>query len=272
MKVAFLGPRGTFCEEAARRYFSKPGTVFVASPDIPEIFRKVERGEADQGVVPIENSTEGSVNLTLDLLHECPLKVSGEVELRVRHNLIVKPGMKMGDVTVVMSHPQALAQCRRFLIENLPNAKKMEVASTAKAVEMLRRARGAAAIGTALAAEVNKVDILVRGIEDNPNNFTRFFVIGRSPAPPSGEDKTSIAFTVPNVPGSLYHALGEFAVRGINLTKIESRPTKQRPWEYIFYIDFEGHASEPRCVEALEGLRKKAAFLEVLGSYPKARS
>jgi len=267
-----LGPRGTFCEEAARRHFSKPGTEFITCPDIPEIFRKVERDEAGHGVVPIENSTEGSVNLTLDLLHEYPLKVSGEVELRVRHNLIIRPGMKMGDVKDVLSHPQALGQCRRFLSQNLPAARRVEVASTAKAVEMLKSLKDAAAIGTELAAEVNKMEILVRGIEDNPNNFTRFFVIGRSVAPPSGEDKTSIAFTVPNVPGSLYHALGEFAVRNINLTKIESRPTKQRPWEYIFYVDFEGHASDTNCLEALEGLRKKAAFLEVLGSYPKARS
>ncbi len=268
--IAFLGPHGTFTEQASRRYFTGSEVIFLPCQNILSIFQVVMNGEAKFGVVPVENSNEGSVNITLDLLLEHELTVCGEVDLRIRHNLIVKPGTKMEDIRRILSHPQALAQCRKFLQSKLPWAERVDASSTARAVEMLSETKGTAAIGTELAAKINGMKILIMGIEDNPNNFTRFFVIGKEQAPASEDDKTSIVFSVTNTPGSLYRAIEEFAVRKINLTKIESRPTKRKPWEYLFYLDFEGNANDKKCREALKGLSKKASFVKVLGSYPKS--
>lgn len=271
IKVAFLGPAGTFCEQAAKKFFVGAPASFVECLSIPEVFRAVGAGDASFGVIPIENSLEGSVSLALDLLLESDLKVCGEIEERVCHNLMAKPGTKMGEIRIVISHPQALAQCRKFIEKNLRHAKIKEANSTAMAVKIAKRVKGAAAIGTELAAEIYGMEILARDIEDWPNNFTRFLVLSRSDSKPTGNDKTSIIFSVKHVPGALYQALEIFARKKINLTKIESRPTRKKPWEYLFYCDFEGHKDDPTCNEALRELGRKCVFMKILGSYPKAR-
>ncbi len=270
-KVAFLGPRGTFCEQASRTFFRDAPFKFTEHPTITDVFRAVNVGETDYGVTPIENSTEGAVNVALDLLLTSDSKVCGEIEQRIRHNLITKPGINWHTVTTVVSHPQALAQCRSFLEENLPKAKTIEVSSTSAAVKIAMTSRNTAAIGTKLAAQLNNMEIVVSGIEDNPRNFTRFFVLGREDTNPTGEDKTSIIFSVKHVPGALFDALQVFSKRNLNLTKIESRPARRVPWEYVFYCDFEGHGEEEKCQAALRDLESKCIFLKVLGSYPKAR-
>jgi chorismate mutase/prephenate dehydratase len=270
-RVAFLGPRGTFCEQASRTYFKNSAARFIAHPTIADVFRAVNVREADYGVTPVENSTEGSVNIALDLLLTSDLKVCGEIEERIRHNLITRPETKWQNLRTVISHPQALAQCRKFLEENLPQAKTKEVNSTSTAVNMAKRRRNVAAIGTELAAKIYGMDIAARGIEDNPKNFTRFFVLGPEDAEPTGDDKTSTIFSVKHVPGALFDALQAFAKRELNLTKIESRPTRRVPWEYVFYCDFEGHRNDEKCQAALKDLGSKCIFLKVLGSYPKAR-
>jgi len=270
LKAGYLGPEGTFCEQAARRYFGENAEL-VSLKSIPEVFEAVESRSLDVGVVPVENSTEGSVNLTLDLLYRTPIKVVGEIEEPIRHNLIVKPGTKLGEVKTLLSHPQALAQCRKFLEQRFAKARILETSSTAAAVKKLQRLKGAAAIGSEASARAYKMRIALRDIGDNPRNITRFLVIGTTPPPPTGNDKTAVVFATENIPGALYQALEPFAERGINLTKIESRPLKEREWEYIFYMDFEGHSSEERCLEALEELKGICRFLKILGSYPKAK-
>ena len=269
--VAFLGPRGTFCEQASRTYFKNSSVKFIEHPTITDVFRAISVGEADYGVTPVENSTEGSVNVALDLLLTSDLKVCGEIEQRIKHNLITKPGTKWHNVQTVISHPQAIAQCRKFLEENLPQAKMKEVSSTSAAVRMAKKLKNTAAIGTELAADIYDMDPVARGIEDNPKNYTRFFVLSRNDAKPTGDDKTSLIFSVKHVPGALFGALQALAKRRMNLTKIESRPTRRVPWEYVFYCDFEGHRDEEKCRAAIKDLESKCIFLKVLGSYPRAR-
>lgn len=269
-KVAFLGPRGTFSEVASRKIYQAANVEYVEKAHIEEIFRSVSAKEVDHGVVPIENSTEGSVNLAVDLLLESDVKVVGEIEQRIRHNLIANPRSKGKDFTAILSHPQALAQCRKFLSHNYPNATPKEVSSTAAAVRMLGRNRNAAAIGTELAAQMYGMKVIARGIEDNPQNYTRFFVLGTEDLPASGKDKTSVIFFLKHQPGALHGALQLLAERSINLTKIESRPIRQRPWEYFFFCDFEGHRDEPNCREALDAMRQRCEYIKVLGSYPRA--
>lgn len=271
IRVAFLGPSGTFTEQAARTFFQTRNAHYVEKSGIPEIFRAVATGEADYGVVPVENSTEGSVNIALDLLSETELKVCGEIEQRIRHNLIVPPRLEKSKIRGVLSHPQAFAQCRKFLEESLPNARVKEAPSTAAAVKMLIRTKNAAAIGPELAAETYGMRIIAKGIEDNPQNYTRFLVLANQDGAITGKDKTSVIFSVKHVPGALHSALQAFAKRDINLTKIESRPTRLRPWEYLFYCDFEGHKNEEKCRQALEDLNEKCEFLKILGSYQRAR-
>ena len=267
--VAFQGEVGAYSEQAVLLYF---GPTASAKPckSLRAVFEMVEKGESEFGVVPIENSLEGSVNETYDLLMDSSLQVSGEINLRIVHCLIANRETQLNDVKVVYSHPQALAQCRRFL-ESL-NCEVVSTYDTAGSVKMVKERRlvDSAAIASERAAEVYGMKVLKRAIEDSLNNYTRFFVLSRYDASPSGRDKTSIIFSVKHLPGTLFSALQEFAVRSINLTKIESRPTRQNPWEYNFYLDFEGHGEEVACKEALEGLRKKSTFVKVLGSYPRA--
>lgn len=271
INVAFLGPRGTFTDMAARGFFPSSGTNFIACTSIRDVFREVETGEASYGVVPVESSTEGAVNVTLDQLMSSNLMVYGEIKLRINQNLILPPGLDLSGVKVVLSHPQALAQCRNYLEEHLPGVELKEVSSTARAVSSLSEVQGAAAIGTELAAEIFGMRVVARGIQDNPMSYTRFFILSKSDHPRTGHDKTSLIFAVRHVPGALYKALKVFAERRINLTKIESRPTKREPWEYAFFLDFEGHRTDKICKEVIEDFRKVTTFVKVLGSYPAHR-
>ncbi len=270
VKVAYLGPKGTFTEQAARSYFLD-NYDFIEYRDIPEVFTAISSDSVKFGVVPIENSIEGSVNIALDLLFESDFKVSGEIEQRIIQNLISEDNVDLTDVKKVISHPQAIAQCRNFLRFKLPKSERIEVASTAEAVKAVKGSTDMAAIGSELAAESYKMKILYPGIEDNPNNCTRFFVLSQQEPAPTGNDKTTIIFSVKHAPGALYDALGVFACRNINLTKIESRPTRKKPWEYIFYCGFEGHKDESLIKDALNELKNKTTLLKVLGSYPKAK-
>jgi chorismate mutase/prephenate dehydratase len=271
LKVAFQGEIGAYSEEAVQAFFPSP-IRSVPYKTLREVFNAVERNDADCAIVPIENSLEGSVNQTYDLFLNSSLMVSGELNLRIRHCLIALPSTKLNDIETVYSHPQALAQCRCFLEELRCEA--ISTYDTAGSVRMLgeRQLRNAGAVASERAANIYKLKVLKKDIQDNPNNYTRFFLISHEDAEPSGDDKTSIVFSLRHVPGALYKALKEFAVRDINLTKIESRPTRQKPWEYNFYLDFEGHRKHDRCKEALAGLEKHIEFLKVLGSYPKAKS
>jgi len=269
IRVAYQGELGAYSESAVYTFF---GDTAVAIPckDFSDVFKKVEVGDTEYGVVPIENSIEGSVNQVYDLFLVYDHKVCGEIVLKIDHCLIANKGTKFDDVKVIYSHPQALAQCRNFL-ENL-NCEIISTYDTAGSVKMIKEKRmlNAGAIASEKAAKIYGMEILSKNISDTPNNLTRFFVLSKNDAAASGNDKTSIIFSTKHVPGALYQVLGEFAKRGINLTKIESRPTKRQPWEYNFYLDFEGHRTEKRCTEAIESLRSKAVFVKVLGSYPKA--
>ena len=269
VKVAFQGERGAYSESAVYTFFGDQADVKPCR-DLAEVFESVDKQEVPVGVVPVENSLEGSVNQTYDLFLMHNLKVSGEIVIRIAHCLIANPSTSLEKVKTVYSHPQALAQCRSFL-ERL-GSELIPTYDTAGSVKMLKEKglKDAAAIASEKAAELYGMKILAREIEDTPTNYTRFFVISKKDSPITGKDKTSIIFAATHTPGALYHALGEFAKRDINLTKIESRPTRQKPWEYNFYLDFEGHGSEERCVAALKALEKYATFIKILGSYPKA--
>jgi chorismate mutase/prephenate dehydratase len=269
VKVAFQGERGAYSESAVYTFFGDE-TEVKPCRDLTEVFESVDKQEVPVGVVPVENSLEGSVNQTYDLFLTHNLKVSGEVIIRISHCLIANPSTSLEAVKTVYSHPQALAQCRSFL-ERL-GSDLIPTYDTAGSVKMLKEKgiKNAAAVASEKAAEIYGMKILAREIEDTPTNYTRFFVISKNDSPKTGKDKTSIIFAAAHTPGSLYHALSEFAKRNINLTKIESRPTKQKAWEYNFYLDFEGHRTEENCAEALKALEKIGAFLKILGSYPKA--
>jgi chorismate mutase/prephenate dehydratase len=230
----------------------------------------VEDRTVQCGVVPAENSLEGSVNQTYDLLLESPLKICGEATIRIEHCLLALPGTTPKDLRVVYSHPQALAQCAEFLdalhVETQPT---YDTAGSAKMIAE-QKLHHVGAIASERAAEIYGLTVLHRHIEDFPENFTRFFIIGWEDAPPTGRDKTSVVFGTKHVPGSLHNVLGELAVRRINLTRIESRPIRTTPWEYHFFVDFEGHRSDNLCAEALQSLKKSTTFLKVLGSYARA--
>ena len=268
-RVAFQGERGAYSESAVYKFF---GTSTEVKPckDFRSVFESVAKNETPYGVVPVENSLEGSVNQNYDLFLEYDLKVCGEVIVKIEHCLIANPSTKLEEVKAVYSHPQALAQCRNFL-ERL-GREMIPTYDTAGSVKMLKEKglKNAAAVASERAAEIYYMKILARDIADNKENYTRFFVLSKDDSPLTGKDKTSIIFAAVHEPGSLYNALGEFAKRNINLTKIESRPTKHTPWEYNFYLDFEGHRNETRCSEALQALGKYSVFIKILGSYPKA--
>lgn len=268
LHVAYLGPAGTYTHQAAIQRF---GSSAELSPvrTIGEVFDDMERGRADFGVVPIENSTEGAVNVSLDRLMDSELLITGEVVLEIAHQLLSRAA-DLAEVKMVCSHPQALAQCRQWLAANLPDVPGQETPSTTAAAERAREDPTAAAIASGLAARLYDLPILRQRIEDNPHNSTRFLVLGRRPVAPTGRDKTSILFSMRNEPGVLYRILEPFARAGLNLTKIESRPTKRRPWEYVNFVDFEGHADTDAVRTALDEVRQRCQFLKVLGSYPAA--
>lgn len=265
-KVAFQGEHGAYSEEAIRQHFG--GEVeTVPCHAFEQIFATIEQGKADSGALPVENSLAGSINKAYDLLLEHDLKVQGEILLRVRHNLLTLPG-NADQIAQVRSHPQALAQCEGFLNRN--NYEAIPWYDTAGSAKELAEhpEPGVGVIASKLAAQYYGLEIVQESIEDLLYNYTRFFVIGRGDAPRSDNAKTSLVFATPHSPGALYGCLGEFADRAINLAKLESRPRRNRPWQYVFYLDFEGHWQDAKCSEALLGLLNRAAFVKLLGSYP----
>jgi len=268
--VAFQGEIGAYSEEAAFHFF---GASIEVKPceSVDDVFRVVEQGDIQFGVVPIENSLEGSISRVYDLLLDSNLMVCGEIELRITHCLIGGPEATLDTIRKIYSHPQALAQCRDFL-KHL-NCEIIPTYDTAGSVKMIKEKNitDGGAVASTRAAEIYGMKIIAREIEDNPNNFTRFFILAKQDSPPTGDDKTSIVFSVRHKPGALYEFIKELAARKINLTKIESRPTRQKPWEYNFYLDFEGHREDKARREALENLRNSSIFVKVLGSYPKAK-
>ena len=269
-RLAYFGPAGTFTEAATLKY--DPEAQLLPFPSIAAVAAAVDSGMADEGVVPIENSLEGSVTDTLDLLiHESQLSISQEVVIPIEHCLLVKPGGSAQDVKALYSHPQALGQCRRFIERCFPGIQAVAALSTAAAVgEMLQSDVPAAAIATSRAAEIYGAEILARGIQDNPANFTRFVVLAHEDNSPTGRDKTSLCFSFrEDRPGSLYAVLGEFATRSINLAKVESRPNKEILGRYIFLVDLEGHREDPLVKEALSGVQAAASMMKILGSYPR---
>ncbi len=268
--VAFQGEIGAYSEQAAFNFFG-PGIKVKPCESLDDVFEVVEKAGVSFGIVPIENSLEGSISRAYDLLLDSSLRVCGEMELRVVHCLIAGPGVRVDSIRKVYSHPQALGQCRAFL-KHL-NCQLIPTYDTAGSVKMVKEMGvvDGAAIASARAAEIYDMEIVASGIEDNPNNFTRFFVLSQRDSPASGNDKTSIVFSVKHQPGALYEFLKELAVRNINLTKLESRPTRQKPWDYNFYLDFEGHREDKASREALDYLEKASLFVKILGSYPKAK-
>ena len=266
--IAFLAPVGTFTHQAAILRFGESG-AYRPARTIVDTFEEVERGRAQYGVVPVENSTEGAVSVTLDRLADSDVTICGESYLDVAQQLLSR-ATDLGEVKRVLSHPQGLAQCRRWLAEHLPEVPTEETTSTAAAAELAAADATVAAIASELAGRMYGVPTLRARIEDNRNNATRFLVIGRTPVGPTGRDKTSILFAMRNEPGALHGILAAFAQRGINLSKIESRPARQRPWEYVIFVDFEGHRDTPAVESALADVRARTLFLKVLGSYPAA--
>jgi len=270
-RVAFQGELGAYSEEAAFRFFGHSIQVQPCE-GLEDVFKAVEQGQAQFGIIPVENSLEGSISQSYDLLLDSSLKVCGETEHRVIHCLIANPGTGLEQIKKIYSHPQALAQSRNFLKHM--DSELIPTYDTAGSVKMIKKQgiTDGGAIASARAAEIYSMKIVTRGIEDNPNNFTRFFILSRQDAPPSGTDKTSIVFAVKHRPGALYECLKEFAARKINLTKLESRPTRQKPWEYNFYMDFEGHREDEIFRDVLANIDKTTIFVKVLGSYPKAEN
>lgn len=268
MTIAFLGPEASFSHLAARLHFGE-ASRFFSQTGISRVFDEVEKGSIDWGVVPVENSLEGSVNVTLDRLITTPLKIRAEIYLRISQCLI-SSAKSMKDIKRIYSHPQALAQCQVWLRTNFPNAVLNETESTAAAVQMVRGKKNEAAIGSSLAGTIYGVNILAEGIEDNSSNMTRFLVIGTGESDPTGNDKTSLIFATPHSPGSLHSALSAFARRKINLAKIESHPVKDKLWEYSFFVDMIGHITDQHVKGCLRELKKKTTFMKILGSYPKS--
>ncbi|CAG4907580.1 prephenate dehydratase [Paraburkholderia saeva] len=269
IRAAYLGPVGTYSEQAMHEYFGQ-SIEGLPCPSIDEVFRAVEAGAAEFGVVPVENSTEGAVSRTLDLLLQTQLVIGGELALPIHHNLLSLNGGLTG-VTRVCAHAQALAQCQRWLTANAPHLERQAVASNAEAARMAAEDPTIAAIAGDRAATHYGLQVAYALIQDDPHNRTRFVMIGKEPAGVSGNDQTSLILSVKNEPGALVKLLEPLARHGVSMTRFESRPARVGTWEYYFYIDFEGHRDDATVVEALADLEKKAAFLKILGSYPRSR-
>src|SRR3972149_4300338 len=272
-KISYLGPPGTFTEEALDKFVKDISQIEkVPYPTVVEVIKSVDRGETDEGLVPMENSIEGSVNISQDILtFESEAKIIGEITIPVKHSLIGKKKIRLDRIKKVISHPHATAQCRKFLSTNLKGAEIIAANSTAEAVKILKKENnGIAAIGTKIAAEIYNLEIIESDIEDNKDNKTRFVFIGNRVQPKTGEDKTSIVcFLKEDRPGSLYNILKEFTRRNINLTRLESRPAKKDLGDYVFMIDLDGHLHDKNIFEAIEALRKSVYLVKILGSYPK---
>jgi chorismate mutase/prephenate dehydratase len=265
--IAYLGPVATWSHQAAREKFGA-SVEYAAQSSIAEVFNVVARGKADYGVVPIENSTEGAVSYTLDQFMDSELRVCAQFCLKIENNLLAK--IPRDQIRVVYTHPQVIGQCRQWLRHNLPHVDLIEVSSTTRAAELASQEPNSAAIAGRMAAEVYGLDLLDTSIQDSPNNTTRFLIIGPNACPPSGDDKTSIMFSVQDRPGALFSALAPFKDLRINMSKIESRPSKRKAWEYFFFVDIDGHAEDAPLVKALDELQKHCSFVKILGSYPKS--
>jgi chorismate mutase/prephenate dehydratase len=270
LKVAYLGPEGTFTQSAVFKHFGHSVRA-LSVPTIDEVFHEVESGLADFGVAPVENSTEGTVNHTLDMFLTSPLKICGEVEMRIHQHLMGRM-KEIGQIRRVCSHSQSLAQCRTWLAQYLPDVEKIPVASNAEAARRARDEDGTAALAGDAAAEVYSLNILFSNVEDQADNTTRFLVIGRKLFPPSGSDKTSVLVSASATegPGVLLHLLDPLARHGVSMTRIESRPSRRRKWDYVFFVDLDGHAEDPPVSRALEEVKANASLFKVLGAYPKA--
>lgn len=266
-RVAYMGPEGTFSEQAALVHFGH----FIESypcPSLDEVFRLVEVGQVDFGIVPVENSTEGAVNRTLDLLLNTPLKIIGERSIHIQHNLLNKSGQKQ-DIKKVLAHPQALAQCQQWLYRNLPNIPCDAASSNAEAARIASQDTQIAAIAGVQAAQAWSLQVVEEGIQDDPQNRTRFLALGAVANPPSGDDKSSLILAVPNRAGAVYEMLEPLAKHGVSMSRFESRPARTGQWEYYFYVDVLGHADEVAVKKAFAELKEEVAFFKLLGSYPR---
>ena len=271
IRAAYLGPQGTFSEQAVMKHFGR-AVEAIPLASIDEVFRRAEAGDAEFAVVPVENSTEGAVGRTLDLLVSTPLQICAEIELRVHQNLMLKSG-DMAGIKRVYSHAQSLAQCHAWLNQNLPNAERVQVVSNADAARRAAEEPGTAAIAGQMASDHFGLTILARSIEDDPNNTTRFLVLGKIGTLPTGRDRTSLVMTADNKPGAVHALLSPLAANRVSMSRIESRPSRAATsalWEYFFFIDIEGHRDDERIANALAELAEQAPFLKVLGSYPAA--
>ncbi|MCB1850679.1 MAG: prephenate dehydratase [Gammaproteobacteria bacterium] len=268
LKIAYLGPEGTFTQSAALKHFGH-SIITIPLGSISDVFQEVESGAVQYGVVPVENSTEGVINHTLDMFIRSPLFICGEVGLRIHHHLLSLES-DISAIGRVYSHQQSLAQCRGWLDRNLPRAEQITVGSNAEAARLSANESGSAAIAGEMAAELYRLKGLARNIEDEPDNTTRFLVIGRQKALASGDDKTSLLCATRNVAGGLSQLLLPLAEHGISMTRIESRPSRQGNWDYVFFIDIEGHQDDVKVGRALEALQERSRMLKILGSYPKA--
>jgi len=268
LKVAYLGPEGTFTQQAVHRHFGH-SVHALSYPGIDSVFEQVQCGEADFGVVPVENSSQGIVNHTLDMFLVSDLKICGEIELRVHQNLLTH-ARNLNHIERVYSHEQSLSQCKVWIKNHLPHAELIAVGSNAEAARRVRHAPEAAAIAGRSAAEIYGLPVLFANIEDRADNTTRFLVIGRHLLAPSGEDKTTLLMAGHEGPGLLYRLLQPFETHGVNMTRIESRPSSLGKWEYLFFVDIQGHAEDPPVAASLQDLKRVAKLFRILGSYPRA--
>jgi chorismate mutase / prephenate dehydratase len=267
--VAYLGPQGTFSERAAVKHFGE-GADTQPTGSIDEVYRAVESGAADFGIVPVENSTEGAVGRSLDLMPQTPLKICGEVVIRIHHHLMSRAIADVKAIQRVFSHGQSLAQCHEWLNTNLPHAERIAVSSNAEAARRAAVEPASAAVAGEMAAAHYRLSILASNIEDEPNNTTRFLVLGDYEPKPTGHDKTSLVLSAANRAGAVYEMLTPFARRGVSMSKFESRPSKVAVWDYLFFVDIEGHLADSNVTDALEEVKKIAGYVKVLGSYPSA--
>jgi len=265
LKIAYMGPQASFSNLAALKRFGSQMN-YVACGGIPEVFLEVERGAADYGVVPVENSIEGAVTHTLDMLVDSDLKICSQVILNVSHNLLAN--CPKNKIRKVYSNPQVFGQCRIWLQKNLPNAELVDVSSTTRAAELAKKEKNSAAIASLLASKTYGLKVLASGIQDSLQNITRFLVVGKNVAARTGHDKTSLLFSIKDRVGALYELLLPFRKYGVNLTKIESRPLKKKAWEYYFFVDILGHQDDYKIKKALSELERKCTYLKILGSYP----
>ncbi len=270
-RITYFGPEATFTHQAARSKFGADADMAPCST-VTDVFEAVAAGRSDFGVVPVENSTEGVVTMTFDLFHrfhEAGVQITDEIYLPIHHNLLVKPGMTLDEIEKIYSHPQVLGQCRQWLLNSMPQCECVAASSTSAASTTAQSSDGVAALAGTLAAETYGLEILVTDVEDLHENITRFLVLSRRPTTPSGDDRTSLMFATKDKVGALYDALLPFKEYGVNMSMIQSRPSKQKSWEYVFFVDFIGHISESQSADAVAGLAEHCEFVEVLGSYPR---